>query len=180
MSWRQASPRDARWNRNVSDEIPTATREIDGLLRRLQDAHQTLMNAIAEATPEEFERENEEGDSVRRILERSTDDVNFYYGRLVAQAVSLPQPPHMEAADFPSPVEANECLQLAHRRFSKLLHDVRAEDLNRKTRLESTAEFTLRQVLETAVAHYGLRAEQIRRARGDQRKGELDDPGDRG
>jgi hypothetical protein len=164
----------------MTDETPAAIGEIDELLSRLQEAHQALMDAIADVAPEEFERENDEGDSVRQILERSANDVNFYYGRLVAQAVSLPQPPHMKEADFGSATEAKRSLQVAHRRLSKLLHDVTAEDLKRRTRLESTGEYTLQQVLETAVAHYKLRADQIGNVRGDRRKGELNDPGDRG
>jgi len=152
----------------VSDETSIATGDLEGLLRRLQQAHQALVDAIAEPAPEEFERENEEGESLKRILERTADDVNFYYGRLVARAVSLPQPPFMKAADFMSLREAAMSLHVAHRRFSSLLHDLTAEDLKRRTRLESTAEYTLRQVLETAAAHYRLRAEQIRNVRGNQ------------
>ena len=160
----------------MNDEASTATEEMEELLNRLQEAHQALMEAITEVPPKQFQRENEEGDSVRRILERSTDDVNFYYGSLVAQAVSLPQPPEMETADLQSPAEAKASLRVAHRRLSKLLHDLTAEDLNRKTRLESTAEYTLRQVLETAIAHYRLRADQIKNAGEDQQKGAPDDP----
>jgi hypothetical protein len=146
----------------VSDERPTATAELKGLLSRLQEAQRALMKAVAEAAPERFERSIAEGDSIKRILERSADDVNFYYGRLVAQALSLPQPPGMETADFGSLAEAKASLLLAHRRFSRLLHDLTVADLKRKTRLESTAEYTLRQVLETAVAHYRLRTDQLR------------------
>ncbi|HLA19239.1 MAG TPA: hypothetical protein VJ253_07945, partial [Dehalococcoidia bacterium] len=79
----------------MTEETPTAVEEIEGLLGRLRRAHRALMEAISEAPPERFQQQNEEGDSVKRLLERSADDVNFYYGRLVAQAVSLPQPPGM-------------------------------------------------------------------------------------
>lgn len=160
----------------MSDETPTAIEDVEELLDRLQQAHFALMAVIADIAPEQFERENEEGDSIRRILERSTDEVNFYYGRLVSRAVSLPQPPDMEASDLQSPREAMASLEVAHRRLSRLLHDVTAEDLHRTTRLESTAEYTLRQVLETAVAHYRLRADQIRNMSGDQQKGGPNDP----
>jgi hypothetical protein len=67
----------------------------------------------------------------------------------------------METAAFQSLEEARVSLQVAHKRFSNLLHDLTAKDLERKTRLEGTAEYTLRQVLETAVAHYKLRTEQL-------------------
>ena len=149
----------------MSDETPTAVVEMEELLSRFREAHQALMEAISAVAPEQFERANKEGDSVKRILERSADDVNFYYGRLVAQAVSLPQPPDLETADFQSLAEAEASLQEAHRRVSKLLHDVTVEDLNRTARLESTADYTLRQVLETALAHYRLRADQLRNIR---------------
>jgi hypothetical protein len=163
----------------VSEETSTITEELDGILGRLQEGLEALMEAIEEAAPEEFGRERQGGDSAKRILERAVDDVNFYYGRLVAKAVSLPQPPYMETASFSSLREAMMSLQLAHRRFSHLLHDLRGEDLNRRTRLESTSEYTLGQVLETAAAHYRLRAEQIRNARGGSAKGGRDDPRDR-
>ena len=144
----------------MSDETAPGE-EIEALLNRLQQTQRAFMRAIAKAPPEQFLNADAEGDSIKRILERSSDDVNFYYGRLVAQALSLPQPPGMEPADFESLEEAKASLQTAHRRLSRLLHDLTAEDLERKTRLESTAEYTLRQVLETAVAHYKLRAEQL-------------------
>ena len=147
----------------MSEETPAAIEETEALLDRLQEAHQALMDAISEAAPAQFERESREGDSTKRILERSADDVNFYYGRLVARAVSLPQPPDVETADFGSLEEAKASLQMAHRHLSKLLHDLTAADLDRKTRLESTADFTLRQVLETAIAHYKLRTDQLRK-----------------
>lgn len=152
----------------MSDETSVAIGDLGALLRRLQAGHQELADAIAEAAPGDFERENEEGESVRRILERTADDVNFYYGHLVARAVSLPQPPFMKAADFPSLREATMSLQVAHRRFFGLLHDLKTEDLERRTSLESTAEYTLRQVLETAAAHYRLRAGQIQDVRSNQ------------
>jgi hypothetical protein len=163
----------------MSEETPTVIEELEGILSRLQEGLEALMEAIEEAAPDEFERDRQGSDSVKRILERAVDDVNFYYGRLVAKAVSLPQPPYMEAADFTSLREAATALQLAHRRFSNLLHDLRGEDLNRKARLESTSDYTLRQVLETAAAHYRLRTEQIRNARGGSTKGGRDDPRDR-
>lgn len=164
----------------MSEESTTVVAELEGILRRLQDGAEALMAVIEESAPEEFERGGQGSDSVKRILERAADDVNFYYGRLVAKAVSLPQPPYMESADFPSLREATTSLQLAHRRFSNLLHDLREEDLNRRTRLESTSDYTLRQVLETAAAHYRLRAEQIGNAREGSAKGGRDDPGHRG
>ena len=148
----------------MTEETPTAVEEIEGLLGRLRRAHQALMEALSEASPELFQLQNEEGDSIKRLLERSADDVNFYYGRLVARAVSLPQPPEMEPADFGSLEEAKASLHLAHRRLVHLLHDLTAEDLARTTRLESTSEYTLRQVLETAVAHYKLRADQLKKS----------------
>jgi hypothetical protein len=148
----------------MSDKTSTVVEELEGILSRLQEALQSLMRTIDDTSPDRFERHDPENDSVKRILERAVDDVNFYYGSLVAKAVSLPQPPYMETANFRSLQEATVSLQLAHRRFSNLLHDLRQEDLNRKTSLESTSDYTLRQVLETAAAHYRLRAEQIRNA----------------
>ena len=155
----------------MTEETPTAVEEMEGLLGRLRRAHEALMEAMSAAPPGLFQQRNEEGDSIKRLLERSADDVNFYYGRLVARAISLPQPPEMEPADFGSLEEAKASLHLAHRRLVHLLHDLTAEDLARTARLENTSEYTLRQVLETAVAHYNLRAEQLKKAGGGQQTG---------
>jgi cellobiose-specific phosphotransferase system component IIA len=154
----------------VADEAPTATGELNSILQRLRDSHDALIKAIEKAKPEDFERPTESEDTTKRILERTADDVNFYYGRLVAQAVSLPQPPYMEHADFGSFDEATASIQEAHHRFTNLLHDLTEEDLARKTRLETTSELTLRQVLETAAAHYKLRADQMRTVTARRRK----------
>jgi hypothetical protein len=151
----------------VSEETPAAVEEIEGLLDRLRSAHRSFIAAVTRSDPERFAEANEDGDSIKRILERSADDVNFYYGQLVAKALALPQPP-MEHAQFDSIADAKSALQLAHRRLTRLLNDVSAADLERKARLESTAEYTLRQVLETAVAHYNLRADQLSSREGDR------------
>ena len=144
----------------MSEETPAAVEEIEELLDRLRAAHRSFIAAVTRADPDRFAEQRDDGDSLKRILERSADDVNFYYGQLVARALALPQPP-METADFQSIVDAKSALQLAHRRLTRLLNDISAADLERKTKLESTAEYTLRQVLETVVAHYKLRADQL-------------------
>lgn len=154
----------------MSEESPAAVDESEELLDRLRAAHRAFIAAVGKCDPERFADENEDGDSVKRILERSADDVNFYYGQLVAKALALPQPP-MEPARFESIADAKSALQLAHRRLTRLLNDLSAADLERKARLESTAEYTLRQVLETAVAHYRLRADQLRHVRGIDERG---------
>ncbi|MDO8613307.1 MAG: hypothetical protein Q7R32_10880, partial [Dehalococcoidia bacterium] len=122
----------------MTEETPTAVEEMEGLLGRLRRAHQALMEAMSEASPELFQQQNEEGDSIKRLLERLADDVNFYYGRLVARAVSLPQPPELDPAVLGPLVDAKASLHLAHRRLVHLLHDLTAEDLARTTRLENT------------------------------------------
>jgi hypothetical protein len=144
----------------VSEETPAAVEEIEDLLDRLRAAHRSFIAAVGRADPDRFAAEGQDGDSLKRILERSADDVNFYYGQLVARALALPQPP-METAEFESIADAKTALQLAHRRLTRLLNDISSADLERKTKLESTAEYTLRQVLETVVAHYRLRADQL-------------------
>lgn len=154
----------------MAEEASTATGELDGILQRLRESHDALIKAIEKATPEDFQRPTENEDTTKRILERAANDVNLYYGRLVAAAVSLPQPPYLEAADFGSIDEASTFIQEAHRRFTSLLHNLTEEDLARKTRLETTSELTLRQVLETAAAHYKLRADQMRSATRRRRK----------
>jgi hypothetical protein len=94
------------------------------------------------------------------MLERTVDDLNFYYGRLAARALSLPQPPCMQRAEFMSLREATISLQVAHRRFSNLLHDLIPRDLERTAVDQEHGTYTLKQVLEMAAAHYRLRTQQ--------------------
>jgi len=154
----------------MSDEAPTATGDLEDILDRLREAHEALLAAIDTATPDDFLRETDGEDNAKRILQRAVDEVNHYYGRLVAQAVSLPQPPYLEDADFETLDEASAAIQEAHGRFAKLLHNVSEDDLEKKTSLENTAQYTLRQVLETSAAHYRLRADQIRNLSGEPPK----------
>src|SRR5437867_2935285 len=83
----------------------------------LEEAHQSLLEALKSADPERF-AEEAGGDSLKAIVERASDDVNLYYGRLAARAMSLPQPPCLQRADFSSLREAVAALQVAHRRFT--------------------------------------------------------------
>jgi hypothetical protein len=98
---------------------------------------------------------------VKRTLERAVDEVNFYYGGLAARALNLPQPPCISSADFMSLREASMSLQVAHRRFGNLLHNVIPDDLER-TAGDDHASYTLKQILEMAVAHYNRREQQLR------------------
>jgi hypothetical protein len=154
----------------MSDEAPTATGDLEDILDRLRESHEALQDAIGTAEPEDFLRESDGEDSAKRILDRAVDEVNHYYGRLVAKAVSLPQPPYMEDADFGTLDEASAAMEEAHKRFVKLLHDLSEDDLDKTASLENTAEYTLRQVLETSAAHYKLRADQIKNLSGPPKK----------
>jgi hypothetical protein len=143
--------------------------ELEGLLKRLEDARSAMMEAVEASDPTRFEEVNSEGESVKRTLERAADEVNFYYGGLVARALNLPQPPCMAGADFMSLREASMSLQVAHRRFGNLLHDLLPEDLE-KTAQDDHASYTLRQVLEMAVAHYNRREQQLKALSPKKRK----------
>ena len=80
--------------------------------------------------------------------------------------MSLPQPPCLNRADFGSLREAVVALQVAHRRFSNLLHDLQAADLERTVADEEHGTYTLRQVLEMAAGAYRLREQQVRNISG--------------
>jgi len=134
--------------------------EVEELLRRLEEAHQSLLEALKSADPERF-AEQAGGDSLKAIVERASDDVNLYYGRLAARAMSLPQPPCLQRADFSSLREAVAALQVAHRRFTNLLHDLTQRDLEREAADPELGTHTMRQILEMATAHYALRAQQV-------------------
>ena len=98
--------------------------DLDDILQRLEAALAELTEALKAADPERFDKDNVDGESVKRTIERTADDLNFYYGRLAARALNLPQPPCLSRAEFSSLREATVSLQVAHRRFSNLLHDL--------------------------------------------------------
>jgi hypothetical protein len=139
------------------------TFEMEDLLRRMEEARQALMEAINSTDPDLFEAEAGDSESIKRALERTSDELNFYYGMLAARALSLPQPPCMQKAGFGSLREAAMSLQVAHRRFSNLLHDLTPPDLERTANDENGGTYTVRQMLEMASAQYNYRAQQIQR-----------------
>ncbi len=147
----------------MTEANPAPPHELEEILRKLEEARQGLMDALNECAAEQFQVEAAEGESIKRVLERTADDLNFYYGRLVAHAMSLPQPPCLQTADFMSLREAATSLQVAHRRFSNLLHDLLPADLERQAVDAEHGKYTLRQILEMAAAHYSMRAQQLKR-----------------
>jgi len=160
----QASPRGSRWTeqQTMTEGNQGPTRELEDLLRRLEDARVGLMEAIDSCDPSLFEKEHD-GEPIKRLLERTADDLNFYYGSLAARALSLPQPPCLQSADFSSLREAAMSIQVAHRRFANLLHDLVSADLEKVATDQERGTYTLRQVLEMAAAQYNLRRQQIER-----------------
>src|SRR5207249_11751935 len=52
-------------------------------------------------------------------------------------------------------------LQVAHRRFTNLLHDLSNGDLEREGADPELGSYAMRQILEMATAHYVLRAQQV-------------------
>src|SRR2546423_10162940 len=147
----------------MTDAGPETANELEDLLRRLEESQQQLVEALKSADSARFEKETAEGESLKRALERTSDDINFYYGQLAARALSLPQPPCLQRAVFSSLREAAMSLQVAHRRFSNLLHDLTPADLEKKAADgEDRPAYTLRQVLEMAAAQYKLRGQQVK------------------
>jgi hypothetical protein len=140
----------------------TEAGELETLLNRLTESHQALVEALKSLDPKDFEAEQSDGSSIKRSLERTVDDVNFYYGSLVARCLNLPQPPCLSTADFSSLREATMAVQVAHRRFGGLLHDVLPDDLEKSAADDKHTTYTLRQILEMATAHYNLRTRQMR------------------
>ena len=137
---------------------------LEDVLRRLDAAKGALIAALeGPDAADAFEAENEDGESVRRALERTVDDINFYYGRLAARALNLPQPPCLTRASFGSLREGVMSLQVTHRRFSNLLHDLLPADLDKVAADPELGNFNLRQVLEMATGQYKMRAQQVQR-----------------
>jgi hypothetical protein len=147
----------------MTEAQPPQKHELDDLLKRLEEARGKLIEALEATDPEQFLKETPEGDSIRHAAGRTIDDLNFYYGRLTARALSLPQPPCLQRADPGSLREAVMSLQVAHRRFSNLLHDLLPADLEKVAADQEHGTFTLRQVLELATAQYNMRAQQVQR-----------------
>lgn len=147
----------------MTEGTPAPALELEDVLRRLDDSRQRLIDSLAACNTEQFDVEAADGESIKRTLERTVDDLNFYYGRLVARAMSLPQPPCMQTADFMSLREAVMSLQVAHRRFSNLLHDLIPADLEREAVDEEHGSYTMRQLLGMSTAHYDLRTQQVNR-----------------
>lgn len=145
--------------------------ELDDLLRRLELARQELVESLNAIDGAQFERQDGDGESIKTVLERTADDVNFYYGRLAAQALNLPQPPCMHKSEFMSLREATLSIQVAHRRFSNLLHDLVPADLDKVASGEDHGGYTLRQVLEMAAAQYRLRRGQVQALAGTPKRG---------
>jgi hypothetical protein len=143
---------------------PTPATNLEDVLRRLDAAKVALIAALeAPDAAAAYEAETEDGESVRHALERTVDDINFYYGRLAARALNLPQPPCLTRASFGSLREGAMSLQVAHRRFTNLLHDVLPADLDKVAADPELGNFSLRQVLEMATGQYSMRAQQVQR-----------------
>ena len=137
--------------------------ETDDLLKRLDGARLALVEALEATDHDSFARAVGDGESIKRVNERTVDDVNFYFGRLAARALNLPQPPDLVRADFGSLREGIMAFQVAHRSFGTLLHDLLPGDLEKKAEDPELGSYTLRQVLELAAAQFNQRAQEVRR-----------------
>jgi len=149
----------------MTEEQAQKTETID-LLQRLDGASLALVEALEATNHESFAECTDDGESVKRVCERTVDDVNFYCGHLTARALNLPQPPELARADFGSLREGVMALQVAHRSFGTLLHDLLPADLEKKAEDPALGSYTLRQILELAAAQYKQRAQEVRRISG--------------
>lgn len=138
---------------------------VTALLRDLEEAQQRLMAAVEQVTDAEFAWQPQQGDSIKRTLERAADEVNFGYGRPAARILGLASTACTAAAEFLSIREAAIALQVAYRRFANLLHDLRPQDLQRATGQDDPQAADLGGVLASAAQHYRQRAEQVERLR---------------
>ncbi len=137
--------------------------ETDDLLQRLDGARLALVDARGASDHESFASTDGDGESIKRVIERTVDDVNFYFARLAARAMNLPQPPDLVRADLGSLREGVMALQVAHRSFGTLLHDLLPGDLEKKAEDPELGSYTLLQVLELATAQFNQRAQEVRR-----------------
>jgi hypothetical protein len=137
--------------------------ELEDILRRIEESKGAFVAALEGSDKDQFESAGEDGESVKLTSQRAADEINFYYGRLVSRALNLPQPPMLTRADFGSPREAVAALQIAHGTFTKLLHDLVPEDLDKVADDPELGTYTLKQILELASAQYAMRAQQVGR-----------------
>ncbi len=137
--------------------------ETDDLLQRLDGARLALVEALESTDHDSFARAVSDDESIKTVNERTVNDVNFYFGRLAARALNLPQPPDLVPADLGSLREGVMAFQVAHRSFSTLLHDLQSSDLEKKAEDPELGSYTLRQVLELATAQFNQRAQEVRR-----------------
>ncbi len=144
-------------------EVVSTSEELDELLRALEEGRGRLSERISSCDPDAFARETADGDSIKSVLERATDELNFYYGRLIARSLALPQPPCLQTADFASLREAAMSFQVALRRFGNLLHDLQPADLDKQAVDAEHGTYSLRQILGMSAAHYEHRRQQIER-----------------
>ena len=138
-----------------------AALELEDILKRLSESQDALLATLKDVDSGRFDVEAPNGASVKRSLERSVDDLNLYYGSLVANCLNLAQPPLLEKSEFATLREGTMALQVSQRRFTSLLHDVLPQDLEKTTTDERQATYSLRQLLEMTTAHYHLRVKQF-------------------
>jgi hypothetical protein len=136
---------------------------LEDVLRRIDESKVALVVALESTDPSVFETETAGGESIQHAVQRATDEVDFYYGRLVALALKLPQPPGLTRADYGSQREGVMALQVAHRRFTNLLHDLVPDDLAKMAADPELGSYSLLQILELAAAQYAMRAQQVQR-----------------
>lgn len=153
----------------MTKQETTAEPNIEEILARLDQGKAALVEALEAADGADFTGEHGEGESLKHSLDRTVDELNFYYGRLTARALNLPQPPCLTRADIGSLREGVMAVQVAHRRFTNLLHDLVPDDLARVAADDELGSYTLQQVLELAIAQYNMRAHQVQRLAGTAR-----------
>jgi hypothetical protein len=137
--------------------------ELEDILRRVDASKAAFVKALEASDSDRFAEGGPDGESARSATQRASDEINFYYGKLVGQALNLPQPPGLVRADFGSLREAVAALQSAHRSFTNLLHDLVPEDLDKVAKDPELGTYTLKQILELASAQYSMRAQQVDR-----------------
>lgn len=147
----------------MTDSEAASTTELEAIVERIESARLAFVEALESVDADAFETAHgDDGETVRRIVERTIDDVNFYFGRLASRALNLPQPPCLGRAQASSLREGVMAFQVAHRRFSNLLHDLIPEDLEKEANDPELGSYTLRQTLELTAAQYNQRAQHVR------------------
>ena len=74
----------------MTDQPQAGNKAIEALLRDLEEAKEGLFGVVSQVTDPEFAWEPPAGDSIKQTLDKTANDISFFYGWLVIRVRGLP------------------------------------------------------------------------------------------